>query len=80
MSSSFSKIGWRRGQQNGNLLGSTTPQKMGYIFKLGAVYIFDRYGVINNGFFAKKKGEEEKDEEVAFQVEAKSFLVVSSFL
>ena len=51
---------------------------MGYIFKLGAVYIFDRYGVINNGFFAKKKGEEE-DEEVAVQVEAKSFLVVSFF-
>ena len=29
---------------------------------LGAVYIFDRYGVINNGFFAKKKkrGRKEK--------------------
>jgi len=26
--------GGGRGQQNGNLLGSTTPQKMGYIFKL----------------------------------------------
>jgi len=31
---------------------------------LGAVYIFDRYGVINNGFFAKKKkrGRKEKKE------------------
>jgi hypothetical protein len=33
------------------------PQKMGYIFKhTVAVYIFDRYGVINNGFLCCFRG------------------------
>ena len=66
-SSSFSKIGWRRTRTTkwqSPWIHHTAENGL-HFQALGAVYIFDRYGVINNGFFAKKKkkrGRKEKKE------------------
>ena len=71
-SSSFSKIGWRRTRTTkwqSPWIHHTAENGL-HFQALGAVYIFDRYGVINNGFFAKKKkrGRKEKKKMGRFEI------------
>ena len=57
-SSSFSKIGWRRTRTTkwqSPWIHHTAENGL-HFQALGAVYIFDRYGVINNGFLCCFRG------------------------
>ena len=79
-SSSFSKIGWRRTRTTkwqSPWIHHTAENGL-HFQALGAVYIFDRYGVINNGFFAKKKkrGRKEKKENGKIRDTLSSFILL----
>ena len=81
-SSSFSKIGWRRTRTTkwqSPWIHHTAENGL-HFQALGAVYIFDRYGVINNGFFAKKKKRGRKEEKRKWEDSRYTFFFFLLFL